>query len=86
MKVLQDLRTKGPMSSSDVLRYGHLKDKEQRNVLVKCLTAEDLIRIDGTTVTATTFAEFVDALHSRPELPQAPDHRDLVADNDGASV
>jgi hypothetical protein len=86
MKVLRDLRTKGPMSSSDILRYGHLKDKEQRNVLVKCLTAEGLIRIDGTTVTATTFAEFVDALHSRPELPQAPDHRDLVADNDGASV
>jgi hypothetical protein len=86
MKVLRDLRTKGSMSSSDILRYGHLKDKEQRNVLVTRLTAEGLIRIDGTTVTATTFAEFVDALHSRPELPQAENHRDLVTDNGGASA
>lgn len=86
MKVLRDLRTKGSMSSSDILRYGHLKDKEQRNVLVKCLTAEGLIRIEGTTIRATTFAEFVDTLHSRPELPPTTDHPDSGSDNGGASA
>ena len=86
MKVLRDLRRKESMSSSDILRYGHLKDKEQRNVLLERLSIEGLVRIDGTTVTATTFAEFVDAIHSRPELPQADCYQALVADNVKASA
>ena len=74
VKVLRDLRTKGPMSVSDILRFGHLK-KEPRDLLLERLVGEDLIRVDGKTVTATTFDEFVTALHSRRGLPEAPDHR-----------
>ena len=74
VKVLRDLRTKGPLSVSDILRCAHLK-KEQRNLLLERLTAEDLIRVDGKTVTATTFDEFVTALQSRSTIPPTFDCR-----------
>lgn len=73
-KVLNDLRAKGSMSRSDILRYGHLQ-KEQRDLLLERLAAEDLVHVDGKQVVAATFAEFVTALHSRRGLPEAPDHR-----------
>ncbi len=83
LKALRDLRTKGPMSRSDVLRYAHLKDKEQRDLLLERLAAEDLIRVDGKMVTATTFVEFVAALHTRPGLPEADNFRELISDAAG---
>ena len=79
LKALSDLRTRGPMSHSEILRSAHLK-KEERDLMLERLAAEDLIRVDGKTVTATTFDEFVAALHTRPELPEADNFRALVAD------
>lgn len=73
VKVLHGLRSKGSMSRNEIRRIHHLENKEQRDILLERLAAEDLVRIDGQTVTAASFEEFVTALHSRPELPQAGD-------------
>lgn len=77
LKALKDLRTKGPLSRSEVL-VGARLNKAERDLLLERLVAEDLVRVDGKTVTATTFLEFVAALHTRPGLPEADDYRKLV--------
>jgi hypothetical protein len=77
LKALKDLRRKGAMSRSDVLRGARL-NKEERDLLLERLAAEDLVRVEGKTVTALTCAEFVAALHARPELPHAANFRALV--------
>ena len=73
LKLLKYLRAKGPTSKSAILQNCHLK-KHQRDVLLEHLAAEDLVRVDGATVSATTFAEFVRALYLREEFPQVHDH------------
>jgi hypothetical protein len=65
------------MSRSEILRSAHLK-KGERDMMLERFAAEDLVRVDGKTVTATTFAEFVAAIHSRPALPEADNYRTLV--------
>ena len=83
LKALRDLRRKGSMSPSEILRSAHLK-KDERDLMLKRLLAEDLIQVEGKTVTAATFDEFVDALHARAELPQADNFRALVSGCDEA--
>jgi hypothetical protein len=41
---------------------------------VKCFAAQDLVKIDGKLVTATTYPEFVEALYAREEFPEPPKH------------
>jgi hypothetical protein len=76
VKVLGDLRTNGPLSRNEIRRKHHLESKQQRDIVLQRLAAEDLVRIEGQTVTAATFAEFVTALYSRPGLPEASDAGD----------
>jgi hypothetical protein len=78
VKVLRDLRTNGPLSRSEIRRKHHLESKQQRDIVLERLAAEDLVRIDGQTVTAATFEEFVTALYSRPGLPEAADGEDFA--------
>jgi hypothetical protein len=85
LKALKDLRTKGPMSRSEVLINARLK-KVERDLMLERFAGEDLVRVDGKTVTATTFAEFVAAIHSRPALPEADNYRALVAEGGKASA
>jgi hypothetical protein len=73
VKVLGDLRTNGPLSRSEIRRKHHLESKQQRDIVLERLAAEDLVRINGQTVTAATFEEFVTALYSHPGLPEAAD-------------
>jgi hypothetical protein len=73
MRVLDNIRATGPMSHSDVAR-GNRISKETRNQLVKCFAAQDLVKIDGKLVTATTYPEFVEALYAREEFPEPPKH------------
>jgi len=73
VKLLEYLRGRGPTSKSAILQNCHLK-KHQRDVLLEHLAAEDLVRVDGATVTATTFSEFVRALYKREEFPQVTNH------------
>ena len=72
------------MSRNEIRRIYHLDDKEQRDILLERLAAEDLVRIDGQTVTAATFEEFVTALHSRPGLPEAANFREAADGKDSA--
>lgn len=77
MKVLDSIRNKGPMSRSDVARRNRLS-KETRDALLKSFEAEDLVRVEGKVVTATTYPEFVEALYARAEFPEPPCHWDAV--------
>jgi hypothetical protein len=76
IKVLRDLRANGAMTRNEIRRKHHLENKQQRDIVLERLAAEDLVRIDGQTVTAATFEEFVTALYSRPGLPEASDAGD----------
>jgi hypothetical protein len=69
LKVLRYLRDKGPMTKADLLRAAHL-NKEQRDKLVNCLAAENLVRVNGKKLTATTYPEFIVALYGRKDLPE----------------
>ena len=72
LKVLQRLRDEGAMTMSDLLRRNHLK-KGERDVLVDRFAEENLVRVDGKTVTATSYLEFVTALYARADLPAPVD-------------
>ena len=78
LKIIKQLRSKGPMTSCEILRSAHLK-KEERDLLLERLSAEDLILVEEKTVRATTFAEFVAALHNRPTLPSHFKCSDMIA-------
>lgn len=76
LKVLRHIREKGTVAKSDLLlAKGSRVDATTRDVLLERLAAEDLIRVEGKTVTATSFSEFVKALHARPELPNPETYR-----------
>jgi hypothetical protein len=71
--VLNRIRAGGPMSRSDVARSNRIS-KETRDELLKRFAAEDLVKIDGKVVAATTYAEFVEALYARKEFPELPNY------------
>lgn len=73
VRVLEYLRLREPMTMSELARGAHLAKKE-RDLLVERLRAEDLIRVDGKIVTATSYAEFVEGLHKRKEFPEPHNH------------
>ena len=50
------------------------------------LAAEDLVRLDGKTVEAATFREFVDALYARDEFPEPENHWAALEGNDKGSA
>ena len=76
LKVLRHIQEKGSVAKSDLLlAKGSRVDATTRDVLLERLAAEDLIRVEGKTVTATSFSEFVKALHARPELPNPETYR-----------
>jgi hypothetical protein len=76
--VLEYLRTREVITRSELLSGTRL-DKNERNRMVECLAAEDLIRIDGKIITATSYAEFVESLHRRKALPEPINHWAAVA-------
>jgi len=78
VRVLKYLRTREPMTRSEMLSGAHL-EKAERDRLVECLSAENLIRVDGKIVTATRYAEFVDRLHERKTFPEPQNHWAKVA-------
>ena len=78
VRVLEYLRTREPMTKSELLRGAHL-GKEERDGLLACLTAEGLIRVDGKIVTATSYVEFVEDLQVRKQFPEPVNHWAKVA-------
>jgi hypothetical protein len=71
-RVLHYIRQKPPMTSAELLRKAHLKNKGMRDVLIGRFLEEDLVRMDGEKIQPTTFLEFVEALHARKELSPPP--------------
>ena len=72
-KPLRHLRRKGPTSKGAILQNCHLK-KAQRDVILECLEAENLVHVEGSNVSATTYPDFVRALYGRAELPPVTNH------------
>jgi hypothetical protein len=73
LKALDYLRTKGPMTLSDLTRHGKVK-KAVRGSLLERFVAEDLVRVDGKVVAPTTYEEFAAALYARNEFPEPTNH------------
>lgn len=71
-RVLKYLRQKPPMTAAELRRSAHLKNKGMRDALIGRFLEEDLARMDGGKIRATTFLEFVEALHARKEFPLPP--------------
>ena len=74
VEVLDYLREKESMTLSDLLRGAHQK-KVERDVLVERFAVENLVRVDGKTVTSTSYSEFVAALYAKKDLPAPVDLR-----------
>lgn len=79
-KLLRFLRNHGPASKSAILQRCHLK-KRQRDLLLERFSAEDLVQVDGTTVSATTYSEFVRALYERKEFPPVTNHSEVLLES-----
>jgi len=73
VRVLEYLRERDPMTKSELRRGAHL-GKEERDQILKCLVAENLVRLEGKAVVASSYVEFVQCLHSRKDLPQPENH------------
>jgi|GEM_PF-1773786 len=73
VRVLEYLRTRNPMTLSELLRGAHL-EKAKRDLLVERLLAENLIRVDRKIVTATSYAEFVEQLYAQKTFPEPMSH------------
>lgn len=85
LKVLDYLRAEGPMSRSDLTRYGKV-EKAMREPLLESFVAEGLVRVDGKMITAITYEEFVSALHARREFPEPQNKRIEVTGKAGAAA
>jgi hypothetical protein len=85
LKALAYLRTKGPMTLSDLTRHGKVK-KPLRGPLLERFVAENLVRVDGKMVAPTTYEEFVAALYARNEFPEPANHWELAAGRGGTAT
>ena len=79
LKVLERLRDNESMTMSELLRGKACLKKNERDFLIDRFTEENLVRVDGKTVAATSYLEFVTALYARPELPLPVDLMATVA-------
>ena len=72
VKILKRLRSKGPMTTSELLKNFHLK-KQERDLLLQRLAGENLLQVEGGEVSATTYRQFVEGLYRREEFPPVVD-------------
>ncbi|MDB4623866.1 hypothetical protein OAE47_00505 [Akkermansiaceae bacterium] len=72
-RVLKYLRSRKPMSKSELLRGAHLK-KEERDKILGVLEKENLVRIEDKTVSKNSFKNFTAALYARHNLTQPENH------------
>jgi hypothetical protein len=81
-RLLRRLRDKGPVTKTDLLKNFHLT-KLERDALLEQLAGQGLIRVDGGSVAATSYREFVEGLYAREEFPAVESQRDLVSAETG---
>ena len=74
LRVPRYLRRKGPMTRSDLRRHAKVADSRTRDMLVERFEAEGLARVEGKTIKATTYVEFVETLYARKGLPHPVNH------------
>lgn len=82
VKLLKYLRDNGPMTKSNLSRGSHLT-KDERDTLLDRFLTEVLVRVDGKTVTPTTYEEFVKALYARDTFPEPRNHWAELTDDKG---
>jgi hypothetical protein len=58
LKILRKLRSEGFISMSELLK-NHLLKKQERDALLAHLAEENLVRVEGKSIVATTYKEFV---------------------------
>ncbi|QTN34172.1 hypothetical protein HZ994_18215 [Akkermansiaceae bacterium] len=68
IKILTRLRSKGTVTTTELLKNFHMK-KLERDALLQRLSEENLLRVEGSEVVATTYQEFVEGLYRREEFP-----------------
>ncbi len=78
-RLLRRLRDKGPVTKTDLLKNFHLT-KPERDALLEQLAGLGLLRLDGPTVAATSYREFVEWLYASEEFPAVESQRDRVPD------
>ncbi len=70
LEVLSHLREAGSLSRRDLLRKYPVLKSESRDRLLARLAAEGLIALGPRQITAVPLADFIRALHQRPEFPE----------------
>jgi hypothetical protein len=69
-KLLDRLRSDGPMTRRNFLRKFQDHSAESRDRLLGLLAAEGIIRIDNNSISPVPLGEFIQALHDRPEFAE----------------
>jgi hypothetical protein len=67
-QLLARLRSEGPVTMTDLLKNFHLK-KHERDALLEALSGQGLLQVDGSTVAATSYRDFVEGLYASEEFP-----------------
>ncbi len=73
-RLLYRLRREGPATKTDLLKNFHLFAPE-RDLLLEELAGQGLLRVDGDSVAATSYREFVEGLYASEELPAVESQR-----------
>ncbi len=73
-RLLRRLRDKGPVTKTALLKNFHLT-KLERDALLEQLAGQGLIRVDGDSVAATSYREFVEGLYASEEFPAVESQR-----------
>lgn len=78
-RLLRRLRDKGPVTKTDLLKNFHLT-KLERDALLEQLAGQGLLRVNESTVAATSCREFVEWLYARDEFPAVESQRNQMLD------
>jgi len=73
-RLLYRLRREGPATKTDLLKNFHLFAPE-RDLLLEELAGQGLLRLDGPTVAATSYREYVEVLYASEEFPAVESQR-----------
>jgi hypothetical protein len=84
-RLLRRLRDKGPATMTDLLKNFHFS-KRERDSLLEQLAGLGLLQVDGSTVAATSYRDFVEGLYASDEFPAVESLRDSVLDGAAAKA
>jgi hypothetical protein len=82
-RLLRRLRQNGPVTKTELLK-NLLRNKRDRDAVVEALTDRGLIRVEGDTVAATSYREFVEGLDASKEFPAVESQWEGVSGKESA--